>query len=143
MWDYEPDEMFDRRAKRYQKDHPRELQAVLTNLNILQKALQAGANPQKIPFGFIHVEQRGVVAIDQKGGAKRRAGQKGGKSLAQTRLYVYLDRDTETVHLVTLGDEEQPEGRREVCIGFRRTAESAERKEGSPWLRSDTRTSSR
>ncbi len=66
------------------------------NLSRLQRALQEGANPLNLPFGFIHREPRGVVAIDQKGG---------GKSLAQARLYVYLDRDTQTIHLITLGDK--------------------------------------
>jgi hypothetical protein len=70
--------------------------AVLANLDIVQKALRLGANPQKLPFGFIHIEQRGVIAIDQKGG---------GRDLAQTRLYVYLDRDSQVVHLITLGDK--------------------------------------
>jgi hypothetical protein len=96
MWDFEPTEEFARRSKRFVKNHPRELQAVLLNLSRVQRALQEGTNPQKIPFGFIHPEQRGVVAIDQRGG---------GKNLAEVRLYVYLDAETETIHQITLGDK--------------------------------------
>jgi hypothetical protein len=96
MWDLEPTDEFSRRYKRYEKKHPRELKAVLSNLDVVQKSLREGANPQKLPFGFIHIEQRGVVAIDQKGG---------GRDLAQTRLYVYLDREDRTIHLITLGDK--------------------------------------
>jgi hypothetical protein len=96
MWELEPTDEFARRFKRYEKKHPRELKAVLANLEVIQESLQSGTNPQKLPFGFIHIEQRGVIAIDQK---------RGGKNLAQTRLYVYLDRDTETIHLITLGDK--------------------------------------
>lgn len=96
MWDLEPTDEFERRAKRFSKNYPRELRAVLANLDLLQKALREGANPLQLPFGFIHGEQRGVVAIDQKGG---------GKDLAQTRLYLYLERETQTIHLITLGDK--------------------------------------
>lgn len=96
MWDLEPTEEFARRVKRFRKDYPRELVAVVDNLNRVQRSLREGANPLDLPFGFIHREARGVLAIDQKGG---------GKALAQARLYVYLDRDTETVHVITLGDK--------------------------------------
>lgn len=96
MWDPESTDEFERRSKRYEKKHPRELKAVLANLAVIRASLQQGTNPQKLPFGFIHVEPHGVVAIDQKGG---------GKDLAQTRLYVYLDRDDQTIHLITLGDK--------------------------------------
>ena len=96
MWDFEPTEEFGRRVKRFKKDNPRELNAATVNLRKLQRALQEGANPLNLPFGFIHREQRGVLAIDQKGG---------GKSLAQARLYIYLDRDSQAIHLITLGDK--------------------------------------
>ena len=96
MWDFEPTEEFGRRVKRFAKDHPRELTAVSDNLNKLQKSLREGANPLKLPLGCIHREQRGVLAIDQKGG---------GKNLSQTRLYVYLDREKQEIHMITLGDK--------------------------------------
>ena len=96
MWDIERTDEFERRFKRYEKKHPRELTAVLANLNRLQAGLRAGANPRNLPFGFLHREQRGVLAVDQKGG---------GKSLAQTRLYLYLEIVDQVIHLITLGDK--------------------------------------
>lgn len=96
MWNFKPTSEFGRRFKRYEKNRPRELEAVLDNLGVVQENLLQGGNPQKLPYGFIHIEPRGVVAIDQKGG---------GKSLAETRLYVYLDRDEQIIHLITLGDK--------------------------------------
>src|SRR6185312_3810797 len=96
MWNYEPTDEFARHAKWFAKKNPRELTAVSTNLDRVQKALREGANPLNLPFGFVHGEQRGVLAIDQRGG---------GKALAQTRLYVYLDQDTQTVYVITLGDK--------------------------------------
>lgn len=96
MWDLEPTEEFQRRVKRFAKNHPRELTATFTNLERLQKSLREGANPLDIPLGCIHREQRGVLAVDQRGF---------GKNLAQTRLYVYVDPDNSTIHMITLGDK--------------------------------------
>jgi hypothetical protein len=96
MWDYEPTDEFSRRVKRFAKDHPRELTAVMTNLDRVQKSLREGANPFHLPLGCIHGEQRGVLAVDQKGG---------GKNLMQARLYIYLDRDSKMIHVITLGDK--------------------------------------
>jgi len=96
MWKPVETEEYTRRHKRYQKNHPRELQAVLDNLNVYFQALVGGIKPLQIQHGFMHAEPQGVVAIDQKGG---------GKNLAQTRLYVYPDADTETLFLITLGSK--------------------------------------
>lgn len=68
MWEFEATEEFGRRAKQFEKKHRKELVAVLTNLDAVQKALLEGANPKGLPFGFLHIEQRGVIAIDQKRG---------------------------------------------------------------------------
>jgi len=87
---------YDRDLKRYRKKHARELKAVLDNLETYLQALREGTNPLQIKAGFLHHEPQGVVAIDQKGG---------GKSLAQTRLYVCADVDTETLYLIALGDK--------------------------------------
>jgi hypothetical protein len=96
MWLLEPTDVCRRRFRDYEKSRKRELKAVLVNLNTYFVALQGGTNPLQIKFGFIHPEGRGVVAIDQKGG---------GKSLAQTRLYVYADVDNQILYQLTLGDK--------------------------------------
>jgi transcriptional regulator with XRE-family HTH domain len=93
MWKLAPTDEYQRRQKRYEKDHPRELQAVLDNLDTYFKSLEAGVKPLQIKHGFLHNETLGVVAIDQKGG---------GKSLAQTRLYVYPEAETELLHVISL-----------------------------------------
>jgi hypothetical protein len=117
MWKLEPSDEYDRRHKRYVKNHPRELQAVLDNLDTYFKSLEAGVKPLQISHGFMHHEPLGVVAIDQKGG---------GKSLAQTRLYVYPDTETETLHVITLGDK----GSQKDDIATCRTFVQELRKEG-------------
>lgn len=96
MWAIAATDEYEGRQKRFEKKHPRELQAVLDNLDTYFQSLEAGVNPLQIKHGFLHTEAMGVVAIDQKGG---------GKALAQTRLYVYPDTDTETLYLITLGDK--------------------------------------
>src|ERR1700757_3414309 len=96
MWKLESADDYHRRHKRYEKNNPRELSAVLDNLDTYFKALEEGIKPLQIKHGFMHNEPLGVVAIDQKGG---------GKNLAQTRLYVYPDVETETLHVIILGDK--------------------------------------
>jgi len=96
MWKTLQTDEFDRRFKRYEKKAPRELQAVLDNLDLFLEALKAGVKPKPPAFGFLHVEPSDVLAIDQKGG---------GNKLAQTRLYVYPDTTAKTLYLLTLGDK--------------------------------------
>jgi hypothetical protein len=50
-----------------------------------------------------------VVAIDQKGE---------GKNLAQTRLYVFPDLETETLYLITLGDKQSQKADIAACRTF-------------------------
>jgi hypothetical protein len=109
------------------KDHPRELQAVLDNLDTYFKSLEAGVKPLQIKHGFMHSEPLGAVAIDQKGG---------GKSLAQTRLYVYPEPETETLHLITLGDKQSQKDDIATCRTFvtelRKESEGPDEEEASP-----------
>ena len=93
MWSVEPSDDYLRRHKRHEKKHPRELAAVLDNLDTFFDRIARGVQG---PAGFLHPEPLGVLAIDQKGG---------GKALAETRLYVYPDEDEEVLHIITLGDK--------------------------------------
>jgi hypothetical protein len=92
--------------KRYEKKNPRELAAVLDNLDTDFKTLASGTKPKQAVFGFVHAEPNNVVAIDQKGG---------GRSLAQTRLYIYPDVTRETMYLITLGDKKSQ--RDDIAVG--------------------------
>ena len=109
MWTLESTDEFCRRRKRYEKDHPNELRAVLDNLDTYVLSIQAGAPPLVRAFGFIHTEPMGVIAIDQKGG---------GKALAQTRLYVYPDPKTKVLYAVTLGDKRSQRADIQFCREF-------------------------
>ena len=109
MWKLESTAEYARRHKRYEKDNPRELEAVLDNLDTYFKSLEAGVKPLQIKHGFMHAEPLGVVAIDQKGGKGK---------LAQTRLYVYPDADTETLYVIALGDKRSQKDDLATCRTF-------------------------
>jgi hypothetical protein len=96
MWELSTTNLFHRRLKRWSKKHPNELQATLDNLDTYHEHLNEGIPSSLIQMGCLHHEPQGVKAIDQKGG---------GSNLAQTRLYVFPDESTKTLHLITLGDK--------------------------------------
>lgn len=109
MWNLEASDEYQRKHKWFEKKRPRELRAVLDNLDTYLKALCAGAKPAQIKFGFIHIEPNGILAIDQKGG---------GPNLAQTRLYVFPDTERRILHLFTLGGKATQAVDIQTCRGF-------------------------
>ena len=96
-WEILPAEGFEARFKRFQKRYSLESQAMLSNLKTYLRAIREGAHPQYFKAGFIHAEQKGVKAIDQKGAENKKP--------AQTRLYVFPEEGTKTLHLITVGDK--------------------------------------
>lgn len=101
MWSLEKTDEFDRRYKWFAKKRPRELNAMLDNLDTLQTAInEHGLNPAEAwKMGFVHTEQAGVLAIDQKGGS-------GGVRLSQARLYVVFRKGPKVIHLLTIGGKD-------------------------------------
>ena len=87
---------FGGKLAKYQKKHPDETIAVLSNLDTYTTTLQGGVKPSLIRAGFIHREPQGVVAIDQRGTKGRPR---------QTRLYVFPDLTTSVLYLITIGDK--------------------------------------
>jgi hypothetical protein len=109
MWHAQPTEEYIRRVKLFGKKHPRELQAMLNNLQAYLESLQCGTPLLQIRHGFMHQETHGAIAIDQKGtqGKPR-----------QTRLYVFADRNSETLHLITIGDKSSQRADNNTCREF-------------------------
>ena len=67
------------------------------NLDTYMAALNNGVKPmQVVQLGFVHNETKGVHAIDPSPLKK---------GALATRLYVYPDQETETVHVLTVGDK--------------------------------------
>jgi hypothetical protein len=109
MWKIKTTDEYQRRLKQFQKKRPRELAAVLDNLDTYHKALIGGTRPKQAVFGFVHAEPLDIVALDQKGG---------GASLAQTRLYVYPDAAREILYIITLGDKKSQNDDIATCKDF-------------------------
>ena len=109
MWQLVPTDEFDRRLKQFAKKNSRELAAMLVNLDTYFETLQSGVRPMQVRHGFMHTETHGAIAIDQKGC-------KGNPT--QTRLYVYADPDTESVHLITIGTKKSQRDDNITCREF-------------------------
>lgn len=95
-WKLELSEIFESRFKKFQKKHTIEAQSMLNNLDTYLSVLNEGVNPINIKAGFLHNEPDGIKAIDQKGGKGK---------LRQSRLYIYPDIRTKTVHVISVGDK--------------------------------------
>lgn len=96
MWQAVPTSGYRGCLKHYAKKHRRELLAMLDNLDTYLQTLRSGVKPLQIRHGFTHAETHGAVAIDQKGAVGK---------VAQHRLYVYPDADTEILYLIAIGDK--------------------------------------
>ena len=110
-WHLEHADKYFRDHGYYEKKHPHELAAVLGNLDTYFKALKVSASPLQVTGGFIHHESDGIKAIDQKGSASK-------VKLQQTRLYIYPDQGTSTLHVLTIGDKTSQRDDIKVCREF-------------------------
>lgn len=95
QWEIEITAKYQSCFTEYEKKHPRELLAVSNNLEIFIDEIERGIPPFAVRKGFIHNESDGIRAISQKGGY--------GRGLAETRLYIYGDIETNILHLLCIG----------------------------------------
>ncbi|EKD26308.1 MAG: hypothetical protein ACD_79C01270G0006 [uncultured bacterium] len=109
MWKLIRAEKFNRRLKEYSKNHPDEVLCVLDNLNKYFFMLENGVKPRLISMGCIHIEPKGIIALDQKGSKGK---------LKQTRLYIYPDEEKEILYVMTLGDKHSQSDDIKECIKF-------------------------
>ena len=135
MWQLLPTNEYVRRLKQFAKKNPRELQAMLDNLDTYFETLQSGVPPMQVRHGFMHAETHGAIALDQKGCA--------GKPM-QTRFYVFADADAETLHLITIGTKksqrEDNASCRELIVGLRERKQNTHdetEQRGSPGEQTD------
>lgn len=116
MWQIEPSSQWPRDLKHYEKKRPRELEAVLNNLQRYLDQLNVAVNSRVVQGGYLHREPNGVVAVDQKGG---------GAALQQTRLYTFADDKNKILHLISIGDKDnQPEDIKSASNFVKRLKES-------------------
>jgi hypothetical protein len=109
MWQIEPTTGWERDHKHYAKKRPNELAAVMRNLQRYMVMLNASKNSKCAQAGYLHTEQSGVLAIDQRGG---------GGNLQETRLYTYADDEEKTVYLIAIGDKGSQHSDVEYCKNF-------------------------
>lgn len=95
-WDYAPYDKYNRQVKHYDKKHKDELVAILENLGKYMKALRLAGSPQHVTGKYIHKEPMGVKGLDE-------SGERTVKDLQCTRLYVYPEVESKTLHLLTIG----------------------------------------
>ncbi|MEI7732235.1 MAG: hypothetical protein WCO56_21850 [Verrucomicrobiota bacterium] len=109
MWQIEPTTGWEKDQKHYAKKRPNELAAVIRNLGRYVALLNVSKNSKSVQAGYLHTEQSGVLAIDQKGG---------GGNLQETRLYTYAADETKTVYLIAIGDKSAQHDDVEYCKRF-------------------------
>jgi len=109
MWQIEPSTQWPKDLKWYEKKRPREIAAVLHNLQRYLDQINVAPNARAVQAGFLHNEPGGVVAVDQKAS---------GPGLQETRLYTFADSETKTLHLITVGDKNSQSTDIKFCSGF-------------------------
>lgn len=109
MWQLVPSDQFERDKKFYEKKHKRELVAILHNLGRYLQQLNQSKNSRCVQAGFLHTEQKGVIAVDQKAG---------GQGLQETRLYTYADEELKDLHLITIGNKDSQAGDVKLASDF-------------------------
>ena len=118
-WKVALSSFFESRFERFKKKHPDEAKSVLNNLDTYIVALNDGTNSMNIKAGFIHHEPDGIKAIDQRGGKSR---------LMQTRLYIYPDANTKTVHVISIGDKTDQNSDIQECRKYIKPLKQKERR---------------
>ena len=101
-WEILYSDRFIRAYKKYEKKNPDVLESLILNLDKYRDALIQLIHPIKIKGKFIHTEGKGLIALDQ-----HRGNQPG--KIEETRLYLYPDTETETLHLLLIGPKKSQE----------------------------------
>jgi hypothetical protein len=72
--------------------------AVVANLQRYIDRINAEENPSAFIAAYVHKEPNGIKSITQQGHSSK-------KNTKTFRLYIFPDTDTQTLHLLTLGDK--------------------------------------
>lgn len=109
MWRVEASPQWTKDEKRYSKKHPREMEAMLNNVDRYMAQIQISKNARCVQAGYLHREPMGVVAVDQKGG---------GPSLMESRMYTYADEGSKVLYLITIGNKNEQQSDLKFCKVF-------------------------
>ena len=96
--------IYDRSSKKMFKKHPAEMRNVVENFTDYLGFIQSTNNPVlALKKGYVHKEQKGMMAIDQKGTEENKST---GKKLTQIRLYVYPDIGKKEIHVLKVNTKQ-------------------------------------
>lgn len=110
MWELEPNADYVKKLKKFNKRHRCETTNAHDNLAAYLGSLRGGMKPQQIIRGYIHREGGAWVrAVDESGPNNPK------KAI---RLYFYPDEDTETLHVITIGDKNSQNDDVKYCQEF-------------------------
>jgi hypothetical protein len=103
MWELAKVKGLENNLKKFDKKHPNETEAVLTNLQTALDVLNETNSVQKVrELNFARKEPDGIIAFDSRGVKLKRTGTK----LKATRLYVYAVEINQTLYLLRIGDKD-------------------------------------
>lgn len=124
MWELEQNADFEKKIKKFNKRHRTEAKNSLDNLAAYLASLCCGMKPQQIIRGYIHREGGGVQSLDESGPNHPNK---------PIRLYIYPEEDTETLHVITIGDKNSQSDDVRFCHEFVESLRAARKsaKEGS------------
>ncbi len=108
-WALKESQRWTKDYRHYEKKHPMELAAVMSNLDRYMEALNTTSHHRLIQAGYLHNEPSGVIAIDQKGG---------GGNLQATRLYTYAYLKDKSLYLITIGSKREQQDDIKYCKEF-------------------------
>jgi hypothetical protein len=109
MWEIEPTTVWEKDLKHYAKKRPKELAAILRNVQRYLELIAVSKNSRAVQAGFLHHEPLGIVAVDQKGG---------GAKLEETRGYTYADDLKKVLYLITIGNKSSQSSDIELAKDF-------------------------
>ncbi len=115
MWRFQVTSHFEKAKRRYDKKRPDELAAVLRNLDRLRELLDGLPNCRAAQPGYLHHEPEGLWAIDQKGPSRTK--------LQETRLYVFPENKTQTLHIITVGNKNSQAADLRLALEYVRSLE--------------------
>jgi hypothetical protein len=108
-WKIERSDFFESRFKRFQKKHENEAKSVMVNLQTYLTSLSVSKHSLTVKHGFLHNEPDGIKAVDQRGGEG---------NLMETRVYVYPEDETQTLHVMSIGTKQDQNSDIQECRDY-------------------------
>lgn len=109
-WHLTDDHASKSKFEKFYRNYPREFDSLFANLNKILRLLDGGQKIGGFYVGFFRSEKEGVYRI----------GQTGVPSAKESRLYVYPDQDSKTMHVLGIGTKESQDDDINECVSVAR-----------------------